>query len=60
MIIGAKTMEQLKDNLDATKVALTQAELTTLEQVSRLPEEYPGWMLYRQGQYRADKPERKD
>jgi aryl-alcohol dehydrogenase-like predicted oxidoreductase len=60
VIIGAKTMEQLKDNLDATKVNLTQTELATLEQVSRLPEEYPGWMLDRQGQYRADPPARKD
>jgi hypothetical protein len=27
-------------------------------QVSRLPEEYPGWMLERQGQYRGEPPVR--
>ena len=52
-------MEQLKDNLGAGEVALTAEELETLDQVSRLPEEYPGWMLSRQGQYRAEPPEHK-
>ncbi len=59
VIIGSKTMVQLKDNLGATKLVLTPAELETLDQVSRLPEEYPGWMLERQMQYRAEPPERK-
>jgi len=27
--------------------------LTALDEVSRLPPEYPGWMLERQGEYRA-------
>jgi aryl-alcohol dehydrogenase-like predicted oxidoreductase len=60
VIIGAKTMKQLKDNLDATQVTLNAAELETLDEVSRLPEEYPGWMLDRQVQYRAKPPERKE
>lgn len=59
VIIGARTIEQLKDNLEAAKVALSTEELETLDQVSRLPEEYPGWMLERQGQNRAEVPERK-
>jgi len=52
VIIGAKRLEQLEDNLAATKVALTAAELETLGKVSALPPEYPGWMLDRQGEYR--------
>jgi aryl-alcohol dehydrogenase-like predicted oxidoreductase len=58
VIIGAKTMEQLKDNLEAPEVVLSAEELETLDQVSRLPEEYPAWMIERQGQYRAETPER--
>ena len=59
VIIGARTLEQLKDNLEAAEVVLSVEELETLDQVSLLPEEYPGWMLERQKQYRADVPERK-
>jgi len=56
VIIGARTMEQLKDNLEASEVVLNADELVTLDQVSRLPEEYPGWMLNLQGLYRAEPP----
>lgn len=59
VIVGARTMDQLKDNLEATEVSLSAEELEMLDQVSRLPEEYPGWMLERQGQYRAEPPKRK-
>ncbi|MEJ2226603.1 MAG: aldo/keto reductase [Syntrophobacterales bacterium] len=59
VIIGARTMEQLKDNIGAAEVTLNQEELEVLDRVSRLPEEYPGWMLERQGQYRSETPERK-
>ena len=59
VIIGARTIEQLKDNLEAAEVALSAEELASLDQVSLLPEEYPGWMLERQKQYRAEVPERK-
>ena len=59
VIVGAKTIDQLKDNLEAAEVVLSAGELETLGQVSRLPEEYPGWMLERQKQYRAEIPERK-
>jgi len=56
VIIGAKTVEQLDDNLAATALALSPAELATLDQVSALPAEYPGWMLERQGGARRPKP----
>lgn len=49
VIIGAKSNEQLDDNIAATAVKLTAEELATLDQVSALPAEYPGWMLDRQG-----------
>ena len=49
VIIGAKTIEQLEENLRAGEVKLTPQELAQLEGVSTLPYEYPGWMLARQG-----------
>jgi aryl-alcohol dehydrogenase-like predicted oxidoreductase len=49
VIIGAKTQEQLLDNLASTEVKLTVEELKTLDEVSALPKEYPGWMTDRQG-----------
>ena len=52
VIIGAKRPEQLADNLAATQVALSDAELKQIDEVSRLPSEYPGWMFERQGEYR--------
>ncbi len=48
VIIGAKRVEQLDDNIAATEVELTAAELDTLDAVSALPKEYPGWMFERQ------------
>jgi len=53
VIIGAKRPDQLADNLAAVDVALTAEDLAALDAVSRLPSEYPGWMLERQGQYRT-------
>lgn len=49
VIIGAKKMEQLEDNLKATDVKFTDDELNKLDEVSKLTPEYPGWMLTRQG-----------
>ena len=39
-------------NLAATQVRLTAEELTALDAVSRLPAEYPGWMIELQGEFR--------
>ncbi len=52
VIIGAKRPDQLADNLASTKVVLSAAELATLDAASKLPAEYPGWMLDRQGEAR--------
>jgi aryl-alcohol dehydrogenase-like predicted oxidoreductase len=56
VIIGAKTMEQLDDNLEAAKLTLTADELKKLDDVSALPAEYPGWMLARQTAERRPQP----
>ena len=56
VIIGAKTLVQLEDNIASTKLKLSETELKALEDVSQLPVEYPGWMLAFQGQYRAKAP----
>jgi aryl-alcohol dehydrogenase-like predicted oxidoreductase len=52
VIIGAKNAEQLRDNLSATQLSLTEEEMKSLDEVSDLPQEYPGWMIARQGQDR--------
>jgi aryl-alcohol dehydrogenase-like predicted oxidoreductase len=49
VIIGANTTDQLEDNLNATNVSFTPDELAQIDAVSKLPAEYPGWMLERQG-----------
>lgn len=56
IIIGAKTMEQLDDNLEAAKLVLDDSDMKALDEVSALPPEYPGWMLSRQGAERVPKP----
>ena len=56
VIIGAKTVEQLRDNMAASEVVLDEAELAALHEVSKLPAEYPGWMIALQGGYRANPP----
>ncbi|WP_158944873.1 aldo/keto reductase [Granulicella sp. S190] len=45
IIIGAKRLDQLNDNLAAVDLKLTVDELKQLDEVSALPPEYPGWML---------------
>jgi aryl-alcohol dehydrogenase-like predicted oxidoreductase len=48
VIIGAKSITQLDDNLAATEIALSADELATLDKASALTKEYPQWMLDRQ------------
>jgi aryl-alcohol dehydrogenase-like predicted oxidoreductase len=52
VIIGAKTVEQLDDNLAAADVRLLPDEIAALDAVSALPVEYPGWMIERQNAQR--------
>ncbi|WP_158793532.1 aldo/keto reductase [Granulicella sp. L60] len=58
IIIGAKRLDQLTDNLAAIELKLTPDELKQLDQVSALPPEYPGWMLPFQGAARLAPAER--
>jgi aryl-alcohol dehydrogenase-like predicted oxidoreductase len=54
VIIGAKRIDQLQDNLAAVELKLTDDELKQLNDVSALPPEYPGWMLPFQSADRLD------
>ena len=49
VIIGANRPDQLDDNIAAAAIELTADELDRLDEVSRLPREYPGWMFETQG-----------
>jgi aryl-alcohol dehydrogenase-like predicted oxidoreductase len=54
IIVGAKRLDQLNDNLAAVDLKLTPDEIQQLDEVSALPPEYPGWMLPVQGADRTD------
>jgi aryl-alcohol dehydrogenase-like predicted oxidoreductase len=58
VIIGAKRLDQLRDNLAAAELTLTQDELRQLDEVSALPPEYPGWVLPFQGADRLEPVDR--
>jgi aryl-alcohol dehydrogenase-like predicted oxidoreductase len=45
VIIGAKRLDQLHDNLAAVELKLTADEMKLLDDVSALPSEYPGWVF---------------
>jgi aryl-alcohol dehydrogenase-like predicted oxidoreductase len=52
VIIGAKRIEQLDDNIAATAIQLNDEEMAKLDSAGKLPPEYPGWMLAYQGEGR--------
>ena len=54
VIVGAKRLAQLDDNLASADLELTQDEITQLDDVSALPPEYPGWMVDWQSHGRVD------
>ncbi|RYG68671.1 aldo/keto reductase [bacterium] len=54
VILGAKRLDQLNDNLGAVDIKLSDEELQELGAVSQLPAEYPGWMLEMWSQSRAE------
>lgn len=47
VIIGAKTKEQLGDNLKTTDWEMTPEEVARLDELSKPPRAYPYWMLER-------------
>lgn len=56
VIIGAKRLDQLQDNLASVELQLSQEELKELDSVSALTPEYPGWMIERQLSGRFPEP----
>lgn len=53
VLVGAKRVDQLTDNIGATEVTLSAEDLAALDAVTTLPGEYPGWMIAMQTEYRA-------
>ncbi len=53
VIIGAKRVDQLTDNIGSVDVTLSDEDKAALDSVTQLPREYPGWMLAFQNEYRA-------
>lgn len=45
VIIGARTEEQLVDNLKAADIELSPEEMARLDEVSAIPPQYPNWMM---------------
>lgn len=45
IIIGAKRLDQLADNLAAADLSLSPDQVHKLDEASALPAEYPGWMV---------------
>ena len=48
VVVGATRPDQLADNLASVHLRLSADELAALDEASRLPPEYPGWMIERQ------------
>jgi len=46
-IIGAKTLEQLNDNLEAVSLTLSAEEIVKLDEISADRPQYPHWMIKR-------------
>jgi aryl-alcohol dehydrogenase-like predicted oxidoreductase len=53
VIVGAKSIHQLEDNLAAADLTLSAEETAILDEISALKPEYPGWMLARQAEGRV-------
>lgn len=45
VLIGAKRVDQLQENVQATEIELDADDMGQLDAASRLPVEYPGWSL---------------
>ncbi len=47
-IIGAKNIDQLRDNIKSVNITLSADDLRKIDEVSALTKEYPQWMVERQ------------
>lgn len=54
VIIGAKRVDQLDDNIAAAHLTLSAEEVKQLDDISALQPEYPGWMVAFQGSNRLE------
>ncbi|WP_308918022.1 aldo/keto reductase [Jannaschia sp. LMIT008] len=52
VLVGAKRIDQLEDNVGATEVVLERGDLDALDAASALAPEYPGWMFTTQNESR--------
>ncbi len=52
VIIGARTLDQLRENLKAAEVKLSEDEMRRLDEISARPAPYPQWMIATVGQDR--------
>lgn len=50
VILGARTLAQLKDNLGSSEIELSHEEMTLLNEASRMPELYPYDLIETNGQ----------
>ena len=53
VLVGAKRIAQLEDNLKAVDITFSNHELEAINNVSKLPPEYPGWMIGMWSQVRS-------
>jgi aryl-alcohol dehydrogenase-like predicted oxidoreductase len=44
VIVGARKLDQLNDNIAAVDLTLSEQDLTELDEVSRPPVAYPNWI----------------
>lgn len=51
-IIGAKSIHQVKDNIQSINIQLSAEDLMKIDTISPLPLQYPGWMVKFQSGYR--------
>jgi aryl-alcohol dehydrogenase-like predicted oxidoreductase len=56
VIIGAKRLDQLEENLKAVKLKLDPEDMAKLDEVSALKPEYPAWMIERHAAGRPPAP----
>ncbi|WP_372394202.1 aldo/keto reductase [Azospirillum sp. HJ39] len=45
VLVGARRVDQLAENIQAAGILLDESDMAALDRVSRLPVEYPGWLL---------------
>jgi aryl-alcohol dehydrogenase-like predicted oxidoreductase len=56
VIVGAKTPEQLADNIAAAELTLSEDDLAALDKATALAPEYPRWMVDRFNSGRVPQP----